>query len=176
MKKATFFLTVWHIVVNAKVTEITKQETLKLSALFSSPDPPPSSGSITVFCFSALEFDEFSLVLERFILYLQTSWVELWEQCTWVRKRLSLFAKMSGPTDQVMVIFTGRQDILPVMDQQTRWSYPRQFRSLLLCPLSVEHYLLPKFVDSKQYLVELWEEATDHKQSACFSKSLRQSS
>ena len=28
-----------------------------------------------------------------------------------------------------------------------RWSYPRQFRSVSLCPLSVEHYYFPSLVD-----------------------------
>ena len=37
---------------------------------------------------------------------------------------------------------------IPCIYSHARWSYRRRFRSLLLCPLSVERYYFPLFVDS----------------------------
>ena len=37
-----------------------------------------------------------------------------------------------------------------VFYSHARWSYRRRFRSLLLCPLSVERYYFPMFVDSQR--------------------------
>ena len=37
---------------------------------------------------------------------------------------------------------------IPCIYSHTRWSYRRLFRSLLLCPLSVERYYFPLFVES----------------------------
>ena len=45
-------------------------------------------------------------------------------------------------------------DYVPGIYSHARWSYRRRFRSLMLCPLSVERYYIPLFVDfsSKLYL------------------------
>ena len=41
---------------------------------------------------------------------------------------------------------------IPCIYSHARWSYRRRFTSLLLCPLSVERYYFPLFVDSTQVL------------------------
>ena len=41
---------------------------------------------------------------------------------------------------------------VPCIYSHAGWSYCRRFRSLLLCPLSVECYYFPLFVDSTQAL------------------------
>ena len=39
---------------------------------------------------------------------------------------------------------------IPCIYSHARWSYRRRFRSLLLCPLSVERYCIPLLVDSME--------------------------